>query len=126
MTRLIKSKKKLPPALEKEAMKTLLQVVSAVKSREDLISFFKEYFNESEKEIVLRRAAVAVLLKRKKSYRKIRDLLGISQSTVSNVRDILEHHGYGKSPRKKRVPHVRKDRRTRPLLGYYKGVRSII
>ena len=127
MTRLIQSRRKLPSPLEKEAVSVLLREIKGVKYERDLISFFDKYLNESEKEIIVRRVIVSMLLERKMSYRKIRDLLEISQNTISNVRDILENRGYGRNPKRKRVySYNRKPRKRRPLLGYYKGAPSII
>ncbi|MCL5114913.1 MAG: trp operon repressor [Patescibacteria group bacterium] len=127
MTRLIQSRRKLPLPLEKEAVGILFREVSRVRSERDLISFFDKYLNESEKEIIVRRVIVGILLERKMSYRKIRNLLEISQSTISNVRDILENRGYGRNPKRRRIySYNRKPRKRRPLLGCYKGAPSII
>ena len=127
MTRLIQSRRKLPLPLEKEAVEILLREIGRVRFERDLISFFDKYLNESEKEIIVRRVIVGILLERKMSYRKIRNLLEISQSTISNVRDILENRGYGRNPKRRRVySYKRKPRKRRSLLGYYKGAPSII
>ncbi len=105
----------------------MLREIGIIKSERDLVSFFDKYLNKSEKEIIVRRVIVGILLERKMSYRKIRDFLEISQSTISNVRDILEHRGYGRNPKRRRIySYNRKLRKRRPLLGYYKGAPSII
>ena len=123
------SNKKLTAVLRKQSLARLLNEIKMVKSATDLDKFFGEILTEDEKEIILRRVIVADMLERKLKYREIEEALNISRLTISKVRDMLAKRGYGRSPGRKIVysgDADQKKRRQKPLLGYYKGARSII
>ena len=123
------SNKKLTVVLRKRSLGRLLNEVKMVKSATDLDKFLGEIFTKDEKEMILRRIIVADMLERKLKYREIEEALNISRLTISKVRDMLAKRGYGRNPDRKRVYSEdadHKKRRQKPLLGYYKGAKSII
>ncbi len=124
-------KKKLPLGLEKKSLAELTREMKKIDASEDLFPFFKRYFTDSERDMIVRRAAVGILLKDKVSYRKIRDSLEISQGTISRTRDLLDGRGYGRNPNRKRkygssYSILKKKRKEKKLFRPYKGAQSII
>ncbi len=123
------SNKKLTVVLRKQSLERLLDEIKMVKTTADLDKFFGKILTKDEKEMILRRITVADMLERKLKYREIEESLSISRLTISKVRDMLAKRGYGRNPGRKRVysgDADHKRRRQKPLLGYYKGARSII
>lgn len=119
------SSKKLTPGQRKDALKMLLPRIQAIKKQSDLNKFLNLLFTGDEKEIILRRLIIAELLEKKVKYRDLQKALGVSRNTISNVRDVLEARGYGRNPKRKRAYSYPK-KKERPLLGYYKGARSVL
>lgn len=117
--------KKLTKTQRKKALAMLLPKMRVLKKQSDLNKLLDLLFTKDEKEIILRRLIVGDMLERKVKYRDIAKTLNVSQITISKVRDILEARGYGRNPHRKRAYSYRK-KKERPLLGYYKGVPSII
>ncbi len=128
------AKKKLTAELRDRALSILLPNIRAAGTVSNLDKFLDAVFTKNEKEIILRRMLVTEMLANKVSYREIEGKLEISKITISKIKDILEKRGYGRNPRRKRIsrsyenPAYAKSRKkkSRPLLGYYKGAPSII
>ena len=121
--------KKLDKSFEKEVVKELLKEIGGVVSKNDLYEFFNKFMTDSERQLIFRRIATIKLLGRGEKYRKIREILNISNDTISNVQDILKKRGYGRNPDRKRKysPLIlnKQKRRRKYLLPRYKGGESI-
>ncbi len=109
--------------------------VKKVETTADLNKLLDTVFTESEKEMILRRMLVVKMLNDGMQYREIERKLEISKITISRVKDIIKERGYGRNPQRKRIKtsyhNPAYDNRGRkikskPLLGHYKGARSII
>lgn len=127
------AKKKLTADLEKRALSILLPNIKVIGTAANLNRFLDTVFTKNEKEVILRRMLVAEMLKKHEKYREIERKLEISKITISKIKDILEKRGYGRNPHRKRIDRsytdpafVKRKGGSRPLLGRYKGTRSII
>ncbi len=120
--------KKLDHDLEKASLRVIVREVGRINSVDDLSLFFRKYFTDSEKDMLIRRAAISVLLENGTSYRKIGNLLEVSQGTISRARDLVDGRGYGRnSERKGRyTPSFSKARKEKKIFKKYKGAESII
>lgn len=124
-----KTNKKLKDSLRRDAFAKLLFQIRTVKTIAGIEHLLDLIMTSDEKEVVLRRMIIADMLENKFSYRQIEKSLGVSHITISKVRDILECRGYGKNPNRRKVYSVinsKNKKRTKPLLGYYKGAASIV
>ncbi|OGY60319.1 MAG: hypothetical protein A3B23_00250 [Candidatus Colwellbacteria bacterium RIFCSPLOWO2_01_FULL_48_10] len=120
------SGKELTRRQRQKALEILLREIAAVKTGMNLGRLLDLLLTYHEKEAILRRLTIGNMLKHKNTYRAIGKALGVSAITISKVRDILEARGYGRNPQRKRIYSRDKDTEDRPLLGYYKGARSIV
>ena len=125
------SKKKLPDELEKESIKLLHERIGLVVTNGDTEKFLNTFFTPLEKDIILRRLAVMILLDKKERYIDIETLLDISKATISKIKHISLGDGYGKNLRKlgKRVYSSHKSAvkgKRKKLFRPYKGAESII
>ena len=121
--------KKFDELIESEIYRELLKELGKIHSRNDLDGFLNKFMTNDEKALLLRRVAVIKLVNQGKKYREIKELLGISGNTISNVRDILGGRGYGRNPNRKRTYSSFKDhkkKRRKTLFPKYKGAESII
>jgi len=121
-------KKELSQNLRKESSNLIIRDINKIKSSTDLLIFLGKFFTDKEKDLIMRRAAVEILLESGATYRKIKNLLEISQGTISRVRDVLDGRGYGRNPDRKRIysSFPRRKRKERKLFRPYKGAESII
>ncbi len=72
-----------------------LWILSALHSEEEVKSFYYDFFTKTERLMLSKRLAVAIMLTENFSYRDIRFILHVSTSTVSRVADWLDHGGEG-------------------------------
>ncbi len=115
--------------LEKEIREDLLKEFKSVNSNASLDNLLNRLMTADEKNLLFRRMTVIKLINQGKKYREIKEILSISNGTISNVIDILSGRGYGRNPNRKRVYSIIKDcrkKRRKPLLGKYKGAESIL
>lgn len=97
------SKKQIDKELRVKAMKVLFTRLRNVISLEDAERFLNMFFKKQEKSLILKKAAVMVLLSEGEKYRSIEERLEVSRATISNVRDIFNGREYGgKDPRQKK------------------------
>lgn len=124
------SKNKLTLELRIESLEFLFKRIEKIKSPKDLVWFLNEFFTVDEKDIVLRRLAVIVLLKQKKKYREIENFLEISKATISKAKQILSGDGYGRNLKKrvysKSDSQPKRKERRKKFFRPYKGAESII
>ena len=99
------SKKKIDKELRAKAVKVLFEKLQDDVSVEDTEKFLNTFFKSEEKNLVLKKAAVMVLLSEGEKYRNIEERLEVSKATISNIRDIFDGRGYGgKDPNRKKSP----------------------
>ena len=81
--------KKLNKALEKEIASELLKEFKKINSFNQAEEFLNKFMTSDEKILFIRRIAVIKLLEKKRKYRDIKELLGISSGTISKISDII-------------------------------------
>ncbi|OGY64580.1 MAG: hypothetical protein A3I89_02685 [Candidatus Harrisonbacteria bacterium RIFCSPLOWO2_02_FULL_41_11] len=119
--------KKLNKALEKEIASELLKEFKKINSFNQAEEFLNKFMTSDEKILFIRRIAVIKLLEKKRKYRDIKELLGISSGTISKISDIIAGRGYGKNPNRKRKYSVfRQEKTFKPFRRKYKGATNII
>lgn len=121
------SRKILDSSLLDEAVELLFSRIKKIKDSSELQKFLADYFPVSNRDMLLRKFAIAVLLFKKMKYRDIGEKLEVSRTTISKAFDIAEDFGYGQDPeRHQQKPRakvvVSKPKRKRYKLRY-KGVR---
>lgn len=85
---------KLNPSFKKEIDKTFNQLIADLKSPEDVASFFKDFFNDSEYDTFVKRLAVAYWLKKDRSYENIKQNLKVSSATIASVQSSMKKPGF--------------------------------
>ncbi len=78
-------------------------VISECKSRGELESLLNELLSKTERIMLAKRLAIAVLLTKGYSYRDIRSVLRVSFPTIRNVQFWLNHGGKGYSKAVKEI-----------------------
>jgi len=73
----------------------LVWVFSELHSQEDTKVFFYEFFTKTERIMLAKRLAVAMMLHRGFIYRDIRDILHVSTSTITGIATRLDQGGIG-------------------------------
>jgi uncharacterized protein YerC len=122
-------KGKISLELKVQSLDILLKRISEIDTISKLDKLLDDFFTEREKEIILRRLAAIVLLKKKIKYRDIENMLDISRATISRAKQIISGDGYGKNLKKKTPSQSflpKKKEKRKKLLPPYKGAESII
>ena len=77
---------------------TLWDAVSKIKSQNEIQEFLNDLLSPTERTMLAKRLAIAVLLMKKYNYEAIMDLLKVSSSTISKVALTLNYNaGYKKA-----------------------------
>ncbi|MCX7928692.1 MAG: YerC/YecD family TrpR-related protein [Patescibacteria group bacterium] len=87
------SKNSINPSLKKQITKMFAQLICDIKNFEEAATFLEDFFNPAEIEIFSKRLAIAYWLKKKRSYKNIRDNLKVSSATISTVSELLNKKG---------------------------------
>ena len=91
------SKKFLPVDVTNRITETLLEAVSQVKGRKDTALFLNDLLTPTERVVLAKRLAIAVLLLKGWGYESIQNFLKVSSDTVGKVALIVKHNqGYPK------------------------------
>ena len=81
------------PILKNQIIKTLAQTLADLKDPSDVVTFLKDFFNDSELETFAKRLAVAYWLRKKRSYVNIKNNLKVSSATIATIQNTLERPG---------------------------------
>ena len=122
------SNKKFNNLAEKEIYAELLKELKGINSPNQLMGFLNKFMTASEITLLFRRIAAIKLLEKKKTYRDIKKILGISSGTISRVADIIAGRGYSRNPNRKRKysATTAKSPKFKPYRRKYKGAESLI
>lgn len=121
-------KNKVSKIIEKEVCIRLLAEFKKVNSSEDLYTFFNKFMTAGERDLIFRRLAIIKLINRGKKYKEIKEILNVSDNTISNSKDIMAGRGYGQNPNRKKV-YSRSLIKSKPKFKnhlHYKGAGNII
>ncbi len=91
------SKKYLSEDIQNKISGTLLEAVSQVKGRQDTQLFLNDLLTPTERVVLAKRLAIAVLLIKGWGYEPIQNFLKVSSDTVGKVSQIVKNNrGYRK------------------------------
>ena len=88
------SQEKLNPSFKNQIIKTLAQTLADLKDLDEVETFLKDFFTESEYEAFSKRLAIAYWLKKGRSYANIKQNLKVSSATVASVQSIMKSKGF--------------------------------
>jgi len=89
------SKKVLNKTIEKQIFETLWEAISQIRDKSDIQSFLNDLLSPTERIMVAKRLAIAILLLKEQDYATIRGFLNVSNETISKVSSILKtNQGY--------------------------------
>ena len=91
------SSRKLNESLKKQIKNSFAQVLTDIKSTEEMEKFLSGFLTPSEYEILSKRVAVAYWLKKGRSYENIKNNLKVSSATVASVQSNIEKPSYQKA-----------------------------
>lgn len=95
------SKRIVHKTVENRMFQTLLDAVAKMKSQNEIQEFLNDLLSPTERIMIAKRLAIAVLLMKKYNYENIMDLLKVSSATVSKVALTVNHNvGYKKAVNK--------------------------
>lgn len=96
------SKINLEGIIQKELYDEFSWIVSELKNTQEVENFFSELLTKTEKIMLTKRLAIAVLLVKGYTYRNIRQVLRVSFPTIRSVQFWLDHGrgGYKKAVEK--------------------------
>lgn len=84
------SKRRVSRKVEKKVYSRLYQTIADIKNPQEAESFLKDLFSKTELSVMVKRLAVAYLLKNGKNYREIKERLKVSSATISSVAEQIE------------------------------------
>ena len=91
------SKKYLSAEVQNRITQTLLEAVSQVRGKEDTSLFLNDLLSPTEKVVLAKRLAIAVLLLKGWGYESIQNFLKVSSDTVGKVSlTVKQNQGYRK------------------------------
>jgi len=91
------SRRVLHRQVEEQMFETLLEAISQVRNKNDVQVFLNDLLSPTERIMLAKRLAIAALLLRGEGYETIKNLLKVSNETISKVSIILKlNQGYAK------------------------------
>jgi TrpR-related protein YerC/YecD len=79
------SRRRLHPNTEEKIYNTFWEAISQLKSEQEISLFLNDLLSPTEKVMLAKRLAIAALLTKGYTYVDIKDLLKVSQETISKV-----------------------------------------
>ena len=102
------SRRPLPKYIQDRMDNSLYEAVSLLKKKEEVIQFIGDLLTKTEKVMIPKRFAIAILLSKGWTFESIKDRLNVTQSTITSVAKTLEFSaGYRKAIEKLERLHFR-------------------
>lgn len=79
--------------LKKQLLITFADLLSDLKKPEEVVTFLKDFFNDSELETFIKRLGVYYWLKKGRSYNNIKENLKVSSATIATAQDSSQKTG---------------------------------
>ena len=89
------SKRVLKPEIEERLFKNFWELFANIKNPKDIQLFLEDYLSPTEKVMLAKRMAIALLFSKGYDHRSISSLLKVSTSTVNNIARTLRMKGNG-------------------------------
>lgn len=84
------SRRVLHKQVEEQIFETLWEAISQVRDKKDVQIFLNDLLTPTEKVMLAKRLAIAVLLLKQRNYQTIKDFLKVSGETISKISLILK------------------------------------
>lgn len=89
------SRRILHKQVEEQIFETLWEAISQIRNKEEIQLFLNDFLSPTERVMLAKRLAIAILLLKEKDYETIKDLLKVSNETISKISLILKiNRGY--------------------------------
>lgn len=79
------SRRRLSENVEKRISDIFLRTISKLNKEEDILLFLGEFLTPTEKIVLSKRLAVAVMLRKGYDYKKIREVLKVTPGTIARI-----------------------------------------
>lgn len=107
------SRMPLPKGLEEQMHRLFRRAIAHLQSEADISSFLEDLLTPTEKVMLAKRLAIAVLLTKGHTQRDVRKILKVSLPTVNDVSYFLKYQGAGY---KKVIEKLNKDQLWQDIL----------
>lgn len=87
------SKRKLSENIEKRITEIFCESIVSLKNTNQVSSFLDEFLSPTEKLVLSKRLAIAVLLSKGYDYCSIKEILKVTSSTISKVAYFIKYRG---------------------------------
>ena len=88
------SKQILNESIRKQLYETFAQAITDLKNKDETALFIKDFFTAAEQEAFTKRLAIAYWLKKKRTYKNIKDNLKVSSATVAATEKEMHKDGF--------------------------------
>jgi len=109
----------LTKEVEERVFEILLKTIADLKKHQEIDEFLKDFLSPTERIMLAKRLAIAILLGKGYDYRQIREILKVTPGTIAAVNLKLKYAGKGY---KKVVGKVLKEEKIEKLLGKVNNV----
>ena len=89
------SKSSLSPKIKREIEASFWWVLANLQREEEVKNFFNDFLSPTEKTMLIKRLAIAVLLLKGYTYENIREVLKVSYPTINHIQRWLSGGGKG-------------------------------
>jgi len=89
------SKYQLSKQVEEEIKSVFAETLSLLSNKEDIFAFTDDFLSPTERIMLSKRIAIAMMLKKGYNYEIIKDILKVSQATIASVNLKLKYTGKG-------------------------------
>lgn len=89
------SRRKISDNVSKRIFEVFLKTFRALKKDDEIISFLDEFLTPTEKMVLEKRLAIAVMLTKGFDYRTIEDVLKVTSNTIARVAYWIKHKKKG-------------------------------
>lgn len=87
------SRRMLNKEVEERINELLSQAIHKLRSKEEISDFLEELLTPTEKLVLSKRLAIAVLLAKKYDYNAIKDLLKVTSATIARISYWMRYRG---------------------------------
>src|SRR5436190_2053125 len=83
----------LDPELREEIRHLLPQLLTDIHSEKEMETFLEDFFSKKELEVFSKRLAILYWLKRKRSYKEMKEQIKVSSATIASMQDLVTRPG---------------------------------
>jgi len=83
----------LDPELREEILHLLPQLLTDIHSEKEMETFLGDFFSKKELEVFSKRLAILYWLKRKRSYKEMKEQIKVSSATIASMHELVTRPG---------------------------------